>query len=136
MEIPSDYPDALTVELAPFGFEFTSVTPGEDGGTNILFEAEPDSFVRTYPELGIEESYGDDWPPARLQLWLRFDSHGDPIEITFEVFDLLAWAASVDPQLHARLNTMEDPAEQAIAVGEAMARTLEQEPAPADDYFE
>ena len=56
MEIPDDYPDALTDELAPYGFEFAAVSDDEEGGTIVLFEAEPESFVRAYPLLGIEES--------------------------------------------------------------------------------
>lgn len=136
MRIPDDYTDALVDELAPFGFEFSSVTPGEVGGTNVLFEADPESFTRAHPGLGIEESYGDEWPPVSLQLWLRFDRRGDPIEIDFEVFDLLAWAASDDPELHARLSSMDHPADHAVAVGEALAEVLEQETVALDDYFE
>ncbi len=136
MRIPDDYTDVLVDELTPFGFEFSSISPGEDGGTNVLFEADPESFTRTHPGLGIEESYGDDWPPASLQLWVRFDRRGDPIDIDFEVFDLLAWAASADPELHVRLSTMDDPADQAVATGEAMGEVLEQETVSLDDYFE
>jgi hypothetical protein len=136
MQIPDDYPDALIDELAPYGFQFNSVTETDDGEVAVLFEAEPESFVRAHPGLGIDDSYGTHWPPACLDLWLKFDPHGDPVEISFEVFDLMAWAASADPELHARLNTMDDPADHAVAVGEAMGHVLEQEPAPVDDYLE
>lgn len=136
MQIPEEYPDALIDELAPYGFEFASVSEGEDGETAVLFEAEPESFVRAHPGLGIEDSYGDEWPPDNLSLWLRFDRHGDPIQIEFEVFDLLAWSASSDPELHARLNTVEDPFEHAEAVGEALGGVLRQEQLQLDDYLE
>ncbi|MFN8137558.1 MAG: hypothetical protein U0R79_08315 [Propionicimonas sp.] len=138
MEIPDGYIDALTDELAPFGLEFNSVTTSEDDDvTAVLFEADPESFARAYPGLGIEESYGDGWPPACLDLWLKFDRHGDPVEAEFEVFDLLAWAASVDPGLHDRLNVMHDPSDHAVAVGEALRRVLEQESSgPDDDYLD
>src|SRR3954453_8257030 len=135
MPIPDDYVDALTDELAPYGFEFGSVSEDEDGLTAVLFEAEPDSFVRIHPGLGIQYSYGAQWPPDSLKLWLKFDQHGDPIQLDFEVFDLLAWGASADPGLHTRLNTMEDPSDQAVAVGEAMGRVLEQERPRLDEYL-
>ncbi len=136
MPIPEDYPDALVDELAPYGFEFGGVQEDDDAGTSILFVADPESFVRTHPGLGIEESHGAAWPPASLDLWVSFDRHGDPIQISFEVFDLLAWAASEDPDLHTRLNTMEDPADHAAAVGEAIGHVLEQEGTRIDDYLE
>ena len=136
MQIPDEYPDALIDELAPYGFEFDSVSEDEDGEIVVLFQAEPESFVRANPGLGIEDSYGDTWPPDRLALWLRFDRHGDPVQVEFEVFDLLASTASMDPELHARLNTMEDPFVHAAAVGEALGAVLRQEPPPADDYME
>lgn len=135
MQLPDDYPDLLTDEVAPFGFEFDAVTADEDGDAAVSFVAEPESFVRAYPGLGIEESYGDAWPPAALELRLLFDPHGDPVQITFEVFDLLAWAASADPELHVRLNSMESPADHAEAVGEALGQLLEERP-PTDDYLD
>jgi hypothetical protein len=136
MQLPDDYPDLLTDEVAPFGLEFDAVTPDEDGDVSLTFDAEPESFVRAYPGLGIEESYGDAWPPAALELCLRFDPHGDPFQITFEVFDLLAWAASADPELHSRLNTMADPSDHAAAVGETLGRMLEDERPRIDDYLD
>jgi hypothetical protein len=134
MPIPDDYTDALTDELAPYGFEFGSVGQDEDGLTAVLFEAEPESFARAYPWLRIEDSYGAQWPPRSLKLWLKFDRHDDPVQLDFEVFDLLAWAASADPELHTRLNTMEDPPDHAVAVGEALGHALEQEGPEANEY--
>lgn len=136
MKIPEEYPDALIDELAPYGFEFGSMTAGEDGETAVLFEAEPESFVRVNPRLGIEESYGSAWPPARLRLWVKFDRHSDPIQIDFETIDLLAWAASANPELHDRLNTMTEPLDHAVAVGEAISSVLRNERQAAGDYLE
>lgn len=136
MVIPDDYPDALIDELAPFGFEFASISVGDDGETSVLFEAEPESFVRSHPGLGIEDSFGTQGPPQRLELWLKFDRHGDPFQIDFEIFDLLAWTASMAPGLHARLNTMENPSDQAVAVGEALGMVLDREQSAAEDYLE
>jgi hypothetical protein len=136
MPIPDDYPDALVDELAPYGFEFTSVTEEDDGGTAVLFEADPESFVRVHRGLGIENSYSAGWPPDSLRLWVAFDRHGDPIQVEFEVFDLLAWAASADPRLHSRLNTMDDPFDHAVAVGEALGRVLRYERPNVDEYLD
>jgi len=136
MEIPDDYTDALTDELAPYGFEFGSVTEGEEGATVVLFEAEPESFVRAHPWLGIEESYGSAWPPDQLRLRVGFDHLGDPIQIDFETIDLLSWAAAVDPELLVRLNTMSDPPDQAVALGEALRAALLPEPGAEDDYLD
>ena len=136
MELPEDYTDALVDELAPYGFEFSAVSTEDDAETSVVFEAEPESFARTHRWLGIEDSYGAAWPPEALELWLRFDRHGDPVQVEFEVFDLLAATASLDPQLHARLSSMDDPQDHAVAVGEALRLVLEPEARPADDYLE
>jgi hypothetical protein len=136
MQIPDNYPDALTDELAPFGFEFTSVTADEEGGTDVLFEAEPESFARANRVLRLEESYGSAWPPPSLRLWLSFDRFGDPSEIEFETIDLMAWAAAADPALHARLNSLADPLDHAAAVGEALNAALHPDRADAGEYLE
>jgi len=132
VELPDGYVDCLRDELAPFGLEFASVATADDL-TSVEFRADPESFVRDYPGLGVEESYGEQWPPEFLSLWLRFDAEDNPIEISFEVFDLLIWAASVDPELRDRLNTLADPDDHAAAVGQALAGVLY--PAETEDVF-
>ncbi|MGV8910553.1 MAG: hypothetical protein ACOH1Y_16355 [Propionicimonas sp.] len=136
MEIPDDYADALTDELAPYGFEFASVSEDDEGGVSVLFEAEPEAFVRANPDLGIEESYGAAWPPDALDLWVKFDRLGDPVQIDFETIDLLSWAAAVDPGLRVRLNTMADPLDHAVAVGEALGAALQPVRSSAEDYLD
>ncbi|MFT4109657.1 hypothetical protein [Propionicimonas sp.] len=136
MRIPDEYIDALTDELAPWGFEFSTVKDADDGVTEVAFEAEPESFVRAHPGLGIEESYGEAWPPVALELLLAFDQHGDPVGIEFEVFDLLLWTASTDPELHARLSSMEDPDDHAVAVGQALGDVLAGPSDPGDGFLE
>ena len=136
MEIPDDYPDALTDELAPYGFEFVSVGEDEEGAIAVLFDAEPESFVRAHPGLGIEESYGSAWPPDSLELWVKFDALGDPIQIDFETIDLLSWAAAMDPGLHDRLNTMAEPLDHAVAVGQALGAALQPDRMPRDGYLD
>ncbi len=132
MELPEDYVEALVDELAPYGFEFGSVTTDEDAGTAVLFEAEPRAFLRAHRGLGLVDADRQE----ALELWLRFDRHGDPVQIEFEVFDLLAATASMDPELHTRLNTMEDAQDHAVAVGEALRMVLEPEAVPGNTYLE
>jgi hypothetical protein len=136
MQLPDNYLDALTDELAPYNFEFASVSADDEGDATVLFVAEPESFVRANPGQGIEESYGTGWPPAHLRLQLLFDRFGDPFHIEFETIDLMAWAASAAPELHSRLSSMADPEDQAAAVGEALRAALRPERADADDYLE
>ncbi len=136
MQLPDNYPDALIDELAPYGFEFAGVSADDEGGATVLFVAEPESFVRTNPNLGIEESYGTGWPPAHLRLRLSFDRFGDPFHIDFETIDLMSWAAAADPGLHARLSSMADPSDHAAAVGEALEAALRPDRSDAEEYLE
>jgi hypothetical protein len=129
--LPEGYLDALRDELAPFGLEYDSATE-DDGVTAVVFTTDPESFVRAHPQLGIEESYGRNWPPARLELRLEYEL-GDPTQVEFETIDLLAQTASTHPSLRDRLNTLADPADQAAAVGEALAEALA-EPEQAEAF--
>jgi hypothetical protein len=129
--LPEGYLDALRDELAPFGLEYGSVVEGP-GVTEVVFTGDPESVARAHPWLGIEESYGRAWPPAQLELRLRFE-FGDPTQLEFETIDLLAQTASTDPALRDRLNTLEDPADQAAAVGEAIAEAFA-EPEEAEAF--
>lgn len=136
MDLPDGYLDALIDELAPYGFEFGTTETDEDGGHALRFQADPESFAREYPAAGIEDSYGGQWPPEHLELWIRLDRHRDPYEISFETLDLLAGTASSDPQLNARLNTLDDALDQASAVGEALHAALHPVQENLADYLE
>ncbi|HQV95963.1 MAG TPA: hypothetical protein PLF41_15995 [Anaerolineales bacterium] len=59
-----------------------------------------------------------------------------PFHIDFETIDLMSWAAAAAPELHARLSSMADPEDQAIAVGEALEAALQPERADPDEYLE
>lgn len=137
MAIPDGYVDALTDELAPYGLEFNSAGPQTDneGGDRIIFTADLPTIVRLYPDHGLGETFRDDWEGRTIYLWITLDRHGEPEEIQFEVFDIMAWSASEAPALHNRLNTLDDPADHAVAVGEALGRLLRPADEPADDYF-
>ncbi len=120
--LPEGYLDELRDELAPFGLEYDSLAEGP-GVTEVVFTADPESFVRAHPWLGVRESYGRTWPPEQLELHLRYD-RGNPTQVEFETLDLLTQTASTDPALRDRLNTLADPADQAAAVGQALAEAL------------
>lgn len=129
--LPEGYLDDLQDELAPLGLEYGSATE-EPGVTEVVFTADPESVAHAHPWLGIKESYGRAWPPAQLELRLRFDL-GDPTQVEFETIDLLAHTASTDPALRDRLNTLADPADHAAAVGEALAEAFA-EPEEAEAF--
>lgn len=136
MELPEGYLDSLGDELAPFGLSYDHTEPDDDGGVQLCFIADADSFVHAYPEAGIAESHGSHWPVEKLELWVRIDPHLDPYDVSFENFDLMLETASTDPELHTRLNTLGDPQDQASAIGEALASVLQSDAGVSDDYME
>lgn len=129
MDLPEGYVGALCDELAPYGLEFEEVRRDADG-YEIDFRADPGWFVQQFPGLGIAESYGQAWPPEGLHLRLRLDFGGDPVQLEFETIDLFAQTASADAALRDRLNTLNDPADHAVAVGQAVALAVA---APQED---
>ena len=134
MELPEDYVDLLADELAPFGLGFAAVQENPEE-TAVLFEAEPQSFVRSFGAVDVEDSYGEQWPPACLELRVQVGPRGDVVEVSFEIWDLLADAAGSDPELAARLGSLADPADQAAAVGEALRAVLEPPGEPVDESW-
>lgn len=134
MDLPVGYVEALCDELAPYGFDLRTVLQDDDG-TVITFRTDADSFERQHPDLGIAESYGSGWPPEELTLRVCLAGSGDPIQIDFETIDLLAQTASSDRALRDRLNTLADPSDHAMAVGEALGLALSPQPEPSD-YFD
>ncbi len=123
MTLPDDYLDLLADELAPFGLEFESSSPDDEGVWQIRFEAEPENFVHHYPWTDIDASYGSNWPPAALQLLIAVEDQ-DVVEISFEIYDVLLWAQGESPELAGKLSTLADPEDQAEALGQALATLL------------
>jgi hypothetical protein len=123
MDLPPDYLDLLADELAPFGLEFESSALDDEQVWQIRFEAEPESFVHQYPWTEIDASYGSSWPPEALHLVIGVED-GDVVEISFEIYDMLLWAQAESPELAGRLATLDDPEDQAEALGQALAALL------------
>lgn len=64
---------------ADVGFEWNESTarPDPEGRMlALLWEADPLRFAARYPDRGIEESYGDDWPAFCLDFWVYLDTPG------------------------------------------------------------
>lgn len=133
MELPDEYLDLLADELAPFGLEFGSSGPDDEGVWQIRFQAEPEGFVHQYPWTDIDASYGSKWPPEALELLIAVEDR-DVVQLSFEIWDVLLWAQSEAPELAGRLTTLDDPADQAEALGQAL-RTLLRPPAEDFDSF-
>jgi hypothetical protein len=123
MDLPPDYLDLLADELAPFGLEFESSALDDEEVWQIRFGAEPESFVHQYPWTEIDASYGSSWPPEALHLVIGVED-GDVVEISFEIYDMLLWAQAESPELAGRLATLDDPEDQAEALGQALAALL------------
>jgi hypothetical protein len=123
MDLPPDYLDLLADELAPFGLEFESSVLDDEDVWQIRFETEPESFVRHYPWTEIDTSYGSSWPPPALHLLIGVEEN-DVVEISFEIYDMLLWAQSESSELAGRLATLDDPEDQAEALGQALAALL------------
>ncbi len=123
MELPEDYLDLLADELAPFGLEFDASVLDDEDVWQIRFTAEPETFVHQYPWTDMDASYGDSWPPEALELLIAVED-SDVVEINFEIWDVLLWAQGEAPELAGRLATLDDPEDQAEAVGQALATLL------------
>ena len=54
----------------------------------LLWEADPQAFAARYPDSGVVESYGDQWPAPCLDYWLYLtDSSAGMIGISWEGWD-------------------------------------------------
>jgi len=126
MTVSPEYPDMLADELAPFGLVFARMSPSASAGdprTEIVFQADPESFVDHFQARDIVRSYGGNWPPEQLHLRIEIDGRDNVTQAVFEIYDLLGWASS-DPGIGSQINTLADPAGQAASVGQAMNAVL------------
>ncbi len=56
--------------------------------SSVLYEAAPLDFVSRYPDSRLQDSYGDQWPPPCVDLWLKFDWDEKRTDLDLEGFDV------------------------------------------------
>lgn len=54
-------------------FEWNDDGHFDEESPALLWEAEPQRFAERFPDSGIEESYGDQWPPYCIDYWIYVD---------------------------------------------------------------
>ena len=66
--------DALFLRTAA-GFSRTAPARPRPGVVeDLLWEADPVRFAERYPESGVVESYGGQWPPTCIDYWVYVDA--------------------------------------------------------------
>jgi hypothetical protein len=58
---------------ADVGFRWNDHVPFADAHPAMLWEADPVRFATRYPGSGIQEEYGDQWPPPCIDYWIYID---------------------------------------------------------------
>lgn len=93
----------------------------------VLYEAAPLDFVTRYPESDLQESYPpDEWPPACVDLWLKFDWNENRTDFNLEGFEVTQdLAASGHEGVATRATRLtDDPEDDARAIASALAHVL------------
>lgn len=93
--------------------------PGR-GVTALLWEADPILFEERYPDSGIAESYGDQWPAPCIDFWVYVDGRRHQARTSTE-----GWGADQDVDA---LSLTGDGEKDGIAIGAVMARILRVSP--------
>lgn len=78
---------------ADAGFVWNDLLRFSPGRPTLLWEADPQRFAARYPDSGVAESYGDQWPPPCLDYWV----YVEPQEMTARL-STEGWAVP-DPTL-------------------------------------
>jgi len=72
-------------ELADVGFvRQTSRGPASGVISSLLWEADPIRFAERYPDSGIIDTYGPEWPPPCIDCWVLVESGERRAEISGE----------------------------------------------------
>ena len=58
------------------------------GPTALLWEADPEAFVRRYPDSRVEDSYGDSWPAPCLDYWAYLEPESGRARLSVEGWNL------------------------------------------------
>lgn len=58
---------------ADVGFEWNESVAFDREHPALLWEADPARFAARYPDSGIEEAYGEQWPPPCIDYWVYVD---------------------------------------------------------------
>ncbi len=115
--------------LAQAGFSWNDsgeISESDGRLVAVLYEADPDDFVRRYPQTRLQSRYGDQWPPPCVDLWLKFDWDARRIELDLEGFDVRHDLHGSGIQVLAEGGTQlsGDANEDARAVAAALASVL------------
>lgn len=102
---------------ADVGFERQIHEERRHGVTALLWEADPQLFEKKYPDSGIAETYGDQWPDTHcIDFWVYIDGRRRQARTSTE-----GWTAGQDVDA---LPLTGDGVEDGLAIGDVMARIL------------
>ena len=90
------------------------------GVTALLWEADPHLFEERYPDSGIAESYGDQWPAHCIDFWVYVDGRKRRARTSTE-----GWGPDQDVDA---LPLTGDGLKDGLAIGAVMARILRVSP--------
>lgn len=71
-----------------FTFNATGIDPGTGSVQSLLWEAVPERFAERYPDSGIVESYGDQWPGYCIDYWVYVDADRARVRLSTEGWNL------------------------------------------------
>jgi hypothetical protein len=71
---------------AAVGFEWNSGSTWDTDHPALLWEADPLLFAARYPDSGIEDSYGDQWPAPCIDYWVYVDPDSSTAHLAVEGF--------------------------------------------------